>query len=482
MILQTSSGIPLDTYYRLHPGLYGCFNIDIKAKKWAFTPYEIDETLYYFCKHLALPGIAAVLILLIIIFRIFKFVFIEYVNYLLIILTIIFFLSVGRELIRGWIYRIEEGLIFSPRLLLFKREAESYTHTINATTKTCYKLGFVGDIMRMKKFDLEFHPDIKCFFKDVDLIIGNLEGVISYKSCPITKQAHSGKILAQLESLLSGDTKWLLCLSNNHGEDFGNLLFNHSIQKIQRRSKFNVFGREDVSFIHNENNDINIYCATEWSNQKRWDYTPKYENLKNVSNLLDTNKFNILFPHNGYENEKYVRGRLYLDAKTLLTVKDLTDDYSRLQGYIRTKFNRIVFSQQKWDLIFAHHPHVLQPIQKIPDFILDDNGEDLKYYKLAVFSAGNFTSGANIIRKKKHISGIIMKCEIGPLEGHTEKLVVGKMEWRRTKNYKIRVNNILTKRVCVDNEKYRTYNHTLLITGIIYVILFLVLNFINSFI
>ena len=34
-------------------------------------------------------------------------------------------------------------------------------------------------------------------------------------------------------------------------------------------------------------------------------------------------------------------------------------------------------------------------------------------------------------------------------------------------NNKVRIDNVLTKRVCFDCEKYRTYNHSLLISSII---------------
>ncbi len=74
-----------------------------------------------------------------------------------------------------------------------------------------------------------------------------------------------------------------------------------------------------------------------------------------------------------------------------------------------------------------------------------------------------------------------MKCEIGPLKGYESKLVIGKMEWRRTKNYKIRVGNVRTKRVCVDNEKYRTYNKPFFINGMIIIIIFLASYLINLF-
>ncbi|MHA1467845.1 MAG: CapA family protein [Promethearchaeota archaeon] len=473
MQLYTSKGVPLNNYYRSPVGLCGDNNAIIRPDNCGFSPYEIDETVYYLFKHLALPGIAAVGILIIIFLRLFSNFMIRYVRTIFLILAILLFLSVGRELIRAWKYKIRDDVIFLPGPYILNRKAEIYTHTINNITRTKCKIGFVGDIMKMKKFDLKFHPDICCFFNDVNLIIGNLEGIISDKSCPITKQAHPGSILKKLASLLNPNAKWLLCSSNNHSEDFGSVPYNHSLHRIQSRSKFDVFGRDDVSFIHSRNNDINIFSATEWSNQKTWDYTLKYNYPNLAPNPHDNNKFNILFPHWGFENEKYVRARVQSDARALLTGKG--QDYTCFQHWVRKRCNRLILpnSEHKWDIIFAHHSHVLQPIIKVPDVIENKKGKKIDFNKLAVFSAGNFTSGANIFRKKKHISGIVMKCEIGPLEGFEEKLVIGKMEWRRTKNHKIRIDNVRTKRVCFDCEKYRTYNHSLLISSIFSIALFL---------
>ncbi len=489
MRLETSFGIPLDAYYRLQPGLFGCFKIDIDTKWWKFTPYDIYETAYYLGKHLALPGIVGIIIPLLVPFHMFDN-FLS-VSYFFTILAAILLLSVGREFLRGLIYRFKGDYIYLPGPYVFKREAESYELTINEITTPRYKLGFVGDIMMMKEFKLEFHPDIEAFFKDVHMIVGNLEGIITDKSRFLAKQAHEEDILTQLESLSSGSTKWLLNMSNNHSEDYGNLQFNKTLCRIQTRPKFDVFGREDVCFVHNQNHDINIFSPTQWSNQKTWNYTYKYiyNKLRYVSNLTDNKKFNMLYLHWGYENEKYVRSRYKKDADALLTAT--IHKYPMAQGVGRKKSNRVIYpnSAHKWDFIFAHHPHVLQPIMRFSDFIvdkkgvaiLDNNKKTIKYDKLAVFSAGNFTSGANIIRKKKHISGIIMKCEIGPLKTYKDKLVIGKMEWRRTKNHKVRVGKDWVKRVCVDNEKYRTYNRPFFIAGILYFLLFLAVNFINSF-
>ncbi|GAH38405.1 unnamed protein product, partial [marine sediment metagenome] len=195
---------------------------------------------------------------------------------------------------------------------------------INEITCVKYRIGFVGDIMKMNKFNLNFHPDIKYFFKGMDLIVGNLEGVIFNKTCPTLKQAHPEIILSRLEQILSDDTKWLLCLSNNHSEDFSNWQFNESLHLIQNCPKFDVFGRRDVSSVVNNDNDVTISCATQWSNQKTWDYTPQYDNPDNdtkifLQNLLQNNNFNIFYPHWGFENEKYVRSRYQKNTKALLT-------------------------------------------------------------------------------------------------------------------------------------------------------------------
>ena len=431
MKLQTSADVPLDDYYNSPEGKSGGIEGNIKAEKMGISPYEIEETIYYFGKHLALPGIAGVLIPLTIIFGIFDNSLIAILSYIIYTLAAILLLSVGRELIRGLRYKIKDGVIYLPGPYVIKREAENYAPRINEITETKYKIGFVGDIMKMNKFGLEFHPDIKSFFKDTDLIIGNLEGIISNQPCPKLKQAHQENILTQLERLLSDKNKWLLCVSNNHSEDFSSIQFNESLHAIQNSSKFDVFGRQDVSFIHNQNKDITITCATQWSNQKTWNYTFKYNNpnIANIDNndnennnnnnypfhLIQNKKFNILLPHWGFENEKYVRTRFQKDAKALLT--GISPKYRGFQKIYKKKFLRGIFAHpnHKWDFIFAHHPHVLQPIMKVSDEIKIKNKKPIPYNKVAVFSAGNFTSGANIIRKKKHIFGLIMKCEIGPL-------------------------------------------------------------------
>ena len=59
-------------------------------------------------------------------------------------------------------------------------------------------------------------------FKDADLIVGNLEGIITEKKwLGISAQKHDISILDQLTGLGHRPEKWLLCTSNNHSSDFG---------------------------------------------------------------------------------------------------------------------------------------------------------------------------------------------------------------------------------------------------------------------
>jgi hypothetical protein len=183
-----------------------------------------------------------------------------------------------------------------------------------------------------------------------------------------------------------------------------------------------------------------------------------------------------LYPHWGYENEKYVRSRIQKDARALLTGKKQT--YSCFQKFVRKVFVEEIThcKDKKWDIIFGQHPHVRQPIMWVYD-------EDEKAKKFVAFCGGNFTSGANIIRKKKHIYGILFKFDIGLLQGTAKKLAMGNVEWRRIINKKTtNANNTEGKKVCIDTEKYRTFNINTLIIGIVVLALSGILWLINIFI
>ncbi|MFX1280486.1 MAG: CapA family protein [Promethearchaeota archaeon] len=414
----------LEDYYNANPPVKHPCNNSKKTKWWcimSYTPYNCHETLNYFLKMLVLPGIIAFCIVLLIIFTtgdVDNFILLTIITSLTYTASIFISFYI-RDRILTSRHKIQEEVDKVERITPEENNATvfHYELELNPIKETIYKIGFVGDIMMMKKFGLRFENQVKEFFEEdsgVNIIVGNLEGIVREppKDPFLTKQVHPMKILKQLNQLLEGnDIRWLLCLSNNHSIDYGNRKFHESLNLIQEDPKIDVFGRNDVPNVFVERKNINIASASEWSNQKTWKCISKYR-TKKLNPYHDDGKFNILYPHWNFENERYVRRRLQKRAKKLM-IGD----------------NDI----KSWDLIFGHHPHVRQPVIKVrADY--KKGGVLIKLWKLVAFSGGNFTSGAKLIRRKKHIHGRIMRCDIGPLKDDQDRLAVGKVKIMDTVN------------------------------------------------
>ncbi len=468
MVLNEPNGTELNSYYTNNEGYNGNCEEEDKSKWWRFTPYDRQETIYWGIRLIALPLVASAFFIVVFYMGFYNNPILQHISVILIFVANIFLTSYARELVRARIYEItvEQGLIDVVAPYDVTREEELFKFNVNPTSPKVFTIGFVGDIMMLKKFKLEFAPEVIQFFSDVDLIVGNLEGIVREKGHTLTTQAHKPIILKQLKELLPENARGLLCLSNNHSIDFGNIEFHDSLYCIQREQNIYAFGRHDVPNVINveDNFSINIATATQWSNQKNWDCISRYED-RDVNNgfvrLHDNNCINILFPHWSYENERYVRPSIRLHAQTLLI--------GPVQIPSTTPSS---VSSVTWDLIFGHHSHVRQPIMKIPV-----SGPGLK--KLVVFSGGNLTSGAKFFREQKHIYGIIMKCHIGLLTGSQTQYVIGDVEWRKT--YNDRHITPKTKTVCIDRESYRRSNRNLLYIGIAIIVVLLILKVLELF-
>lgn len=489
MVLENEGGVVLDNYYGTttppgpHPAPVAPCNNSTNFNCWG-SPYDLQETIYWIIKMLVLPGLVSILIIFLVILPTFENPIFEIANIILTPIASVFILIMARESTRATINRIP-----SNRLI------PSGTILNNIVVDESFKIGFVGDIMMMRKYDLIFDPAVKNFFNDVEVIIGNLEGIMINDDYHCSQQRHIPDILRQLEDLLSPNINWLLCLSNNHSIDYGNQAFHTSLIEIQTNPRFNVFGRNDVPNVLFQGQPINIASGTEWSNQNTWICTSRYRNTElwtyhNKTTLNGVNRFNVLFPHWGYENERYVRQRIQLDATALLTGEQQA--YTSYQNFIRHHLDKLILPDplRKWDLIFGHHSHTPQPIMRIDDYltlangerIQDQEGNDILFHKLVAFSGGNFTSGAWIIRRKKHIYGYVMKCDIGPLVGHPNQLAIGKVEWTNTVNKRHTEGDRKWKTVEFYDRRYRTYTHYLwsLLIGVGIIILILFLRYLDS--
>ncbi len=309
-------------------------------------------------------------------------------------------------------------------------------------------IAFVGDIMRIRDYDLEFENRLIDFFKDADLVIGNFEGVITNKKSRINHQNHSESILKQLPRLKIPNQNWLLCLSNNHAADY-DLRDLKKTLFILKKNNYHIFGTK--SFPSFKFHYLNIVTGTMWSNRKDNGFFTRF---KNIDNYYKANSFNILYPHWHFENECYVRkkfqdrsinlinqGKYMSDIK--VRIKEILKSLKlymvleklrldQLLEYMRNNSN----SNPKWDLIFGTHTHIPQPINVYNN-------------KLVAYSGGNFI---NSLWRKKHISGLILKCQIGR-SMNNGRFKVGNVEWSYTINQK---NKKLKKiSVVIDLEKNR---------------------------
>jgi len=455
MGLRAPDGTDLDIFYAQNPCLNSPCEDSDETDWWRFSPYNWEETKYYIIKMFALPLGASIVYFLIFILSLYNNPVIHITNSILVFIGGLFLNSYRRERRRAREYEITvaDGLIDVPIPYDVTQEASLFKFNLNPLSPTAPKftIGFVGDIMMVNKHELDFDP-ILPFFDDVDLIVGNLEGIVRNHRNTLGKQAHQLTIFDKLKPLLRTNRQLLLCLSNNHSSDYGNREFAASLKEIREQRNIHVFGRYDTPNVFTNNFPINIATATQWSNQKNWECISEYTNA-NIANgfsaLRKSNHVNIFFPHWSYENERYTRNDIQDQADTLLTG-----------------------NANRWDLIFGQHSHTRQPIKRVTD---PQSG--LK--KLVVFSGGNFTSGAVIIREQKHIYGIIMKCRIGLLQGSQTQYAIGDVEWRKTYNDRHITEG--TKTISIDRKPYRINNKYLLIIGIVLIGLIITLKVLEFF-
>ncbi|TFG16860.1 MAG: hypothetical protein EU533_08690 [Promethearchaeota archaeon] len=283
---------------------------------------------------------------------------------------------------------------------------------LNDITPT-FKIGFVGDIMKMYGYSLEFHESVFDFFEEVELIVGNLEGIITLQPAFVTAQRHNIEIMEQLKTIKDPE-QWLLCLSNNHSGDFGFADFIFHLNRLHWEG-FNVFGRKDIpNFLYR--NTLNFTSGTMWLNQSQTSFVTRFEDVDDYF-IDNPNIFNILYPHWHYEYELYPRPSIINDCKKAL---------------------------EGWDLIVGHHPHVVQPITKY-----NINGIE----KLIAYSMGNFCSGLD---RRAHEFGAIMKCEIGPLKSNPELFAIGTVEWQFVRSENEIIVKFKNKMPKIDNAPPKT--------------------------
>ena len=247
------------------------------------------------------------------------------------------------------------------------------------------KLGFIGDIMKLANRNLIIDDSVKEFFKNIDYLVGNFEGIITtkYKRGAVGSQILAESDLEAIKELLSPE-KILLSYSNNHAGDFGWEEFQKSYNIVKDHG-FLVIGRKDEPNILLDKK-VNIGVASFLSDQ-RCSFISDKEKINDYFNSKV--KFNILYPHWGFELQYYPWPEQVELAKKLL---------------------------EKWDLILGHHAHTPQPISL---YSINNNN------KVVAYSLGNFCYGLKW--KRYHHNGLIVTTEIGPNKDNIWQ--TGQLNW-----------------------------------------------------
>jgi hypothetical protein len=124
---------------------------------------------------------------------------------------------------------------------------------------------------------------------------------------------------------------------------------------LLRKNQFHIFGLKDTPFLDLDPL-IRIVTGTWWANM----LTDLVADLHDCFQFIDPSKFNICYPHWGYEMELYPR-------PYTVEIGDLLLD--------------------RFDMVIGHHSHTPQPITT------RKRGNDTSSPKLIAYSLGDFCNG-----------------------------------------------------------------------------------------
>lgn len=253
-----------------------------------------------------------------------------------------------------------------------------------------YRVAFIGDIMDMAGKNETVSENIKQFVQDCDYLVGNFEATITddgNKGYSLA-QRHSIQILEPLAELFEPD-RTFLNFANNHAGDFDYKVFSDSVAKIQSKG-FQIFGTAQKPFAE-ISNDIRIVAGTTISNRD-CDYIVK---LEDAITYYTSDKFNVLYPHWGYDLELFPRPGTVTLAKKLIN---------------------------NFDAIIGHHAHIPQAVTTINSDEIDSDAN-----KLIAYGLGDFCIWEEL---KHYLYGMIIKVDIGL--NSQGKYQIGQVEWRFT--------------------------------------------------
>ncbi len=244
------------------------------------------------------------------------------------------------------------------------------------------RVGLVGDIMDLHKRALQWDKAVPAFFRDCDVLVGNLEAMIAVRKTRSSQEMHETSIMNWL-GLLCDPERFCLSVCNNHAADFGPHTFLSTCRKLTAAG-FQVFGQKEQPYV-DFGEHLRVITGSMWTNMP-CDYIADYDDLEKH---LHAERFNLFYPHWGYEMEAEPRAGIVSEGERLLA---------------------------RGDALVGNHSHLPQPVRV---------AEILGQRKVLAPSLGDFCSGES---KAIYHHGSMLKFTCGRTP--TGAWAVGELDWR----------------------------------------------------
>ncbi len=247
------------------------------------------------------------------------------------------------------------------------------------------RIGFIGDIMDIAGHPLQLDDSVPAFFADCDAVVGNMEACIASPKKHPQQNRHDERIIDDLRPI-ADPAKFHLSVANNHAADFGEPMFRESVRKF-RAAGYHVFGTREEPFV-DIGDHLRVVTGSVWTNMTcNW-----IADFNDITRHHAPGRFNVLFPHWGYEME-------YAPRPEILDLG---------MNFLQTA-----------DAIIGHHSHLPQPM-----FWCEAGGRE----KLFAPSLGDFCCRYRYAADDFYKFGVVLKLTLGRLD--TGGLDVLSMQWR----------------------------------------------------
>ncbi len=243
-------------------------------------------------------------------------------------------------------------------------------------------IGLIGDIMDLHGRALQMDKSILAFFNDCDVLVGNFEAMLAKSKTRSMQERHETSIMGWLQQLFDPQ-RFCLSVCNNHAADFGSQIFLGTCRKLAEAG-FQVFGQKEKPYV-DFGEHLRVITGSMWTNMP-CDFIADYDDMEKH---LHEERFNLFYPHWGFEMESEPRPEIVRHGERLLAVGDA---------------------------LVGNHSHLPQPVRL---------REILGQRKVLAPSLGDFCSGES---KACYHHGSMIKFTIGRTP--TGAWTVGELDWR----------------------------------------------------